>query len=411
MNVLDRQPGRMSDAELSAAIKQMIEAGEPESLRLDYKETLNLSTPKQRAELAKDVSSFANEQGGTLIYGVPEVSDGDLPRPAPLSECGMPIHDGLPEQVENILLSAIQPVLHAITIRVVDIEETKPKRLLVIHHPESYWKPHMVEGYANGRFYRRGNYRAIPMSEREVEAAYTAREASRMHARDFLATASFGNHTGRVLKAVACPVVKGQFKEMLLQPGIKAWLNDNGPFPMNRSPYHEQIPFLDGWRFLSSDKGNVAGSFYEARLFHNGATCLNMDGHSCVFGEFFALSEIGDDLTDLFLRYSGRVFKALGIDGPVIIQVSLLGARGLGCVRNDDEFRSLMAGRERIKNGEPARFRGGYYRTLEELENRYQESDDITFEEESSVADILDQPENLTNRLVSRLASAFGIWG
>ncbi|HOP79063.1 MAG TPA: ATP-binding protein [Armatimonadota bacterium] len=403
----------MSDAELSSAIKALIEDHEPESLRLDYKETLDISKDSGKKELAKDVSSFANEQGGVLVYGVPEARDGELPRPKPLAECGMEIDPGLPESIERILISTVQPPLHALTIRVVDLPEIAPKQLLIIQHPESYWKPHMIEGYGVRRYYRRGNFQAVIMNEREVEAAYLARESARAHVRDFLRAASFGNHPGTVLRATACPVLRGQFKEMLLHPGITNWLSKNAPFSLHLSMQGDWAPFLDGWRFLGTEKGNISGKLYEMRVFHNGAICLNMDvGSACVFDGFLGLSELRDYLPDLFLRSSERIFRALGVAGPLILQVCLTGARGLGCVRDDDEFRRLSAARNKISNGERSvRFNRHFYDTLEELEKRYQDGDQIVFEEESSVSDIQEQPEAVVDRLISRLGMAFGVWG
>ena len=43
-----------------------------ESIRLDYKRDLDLSTRPKRAEAAKDVSALANTAGGRLVYGIDE---------------------------------------------------------------------------------------------------------------------------------------------------------------------------------------------------------------------------------------------------------------------------------------------------------------------------------------------------
>ncbi|MDO8586311.1 MAG: ATP-binding protein [Armatimonadota bacterium] len=408
---MTRDIRNMTDAELSVAVKSMIDAHEPESLRLDYKETLDISKESGKKELAKDVSSFANEQGGVLIYGVPEARDGELPRPKALAECGMEIDRGLPESIERILISTVQPPLHALAVRVIDLPEIAPKYLLLIHHPESYWRPHMIEGYGVRRYYRRGNLQAVIMNEREVEAAYLARESARAHVRDFFRAASFGNHPGTVLRATACPVLRGQFKEMLLHPGITNWLSNNAPFSLHLSMTGDWAPFLDGWRFLGAEKGNISGKLYEMRLFHNGAICLNLDvGSDCVFEGFLALSELREYLSDLLLRSAGRTFSALGIGGPLVLQISLFGARGLGCVRDNDEYQQLSAAHRKIENGEPARFKGRFYSTLAELEKRYEDGDQIVFEEESSVSDIQEQTEKVLDRLISRLGTAFGVW-
>lgn len=404
----------MPDAELSAAIKQMIEAGEPESIRLDYKQTLDISAPKKRMELAKDVSSFANQEGGTLIYGVPELRDGDLPRPAPLSECGMEIGSGLPEQVENIILSAVHPVLYATTIRVVDIEEIKPKQLLVIHHPESYWKPHMVDGYGDERYYRRGNYRAIKMSEREVEAAYLAREATRTHAREFLDTGLFGLDYGMHIRAVACPVSPGHYKDQMLHPNFRQWLDSNHPMGQsNGARAGEWIPFLDGWRFISVPDGSISGKLYEIRVFHNGGVCLNLDPrkHS-IESNTVLLDNLERDLLNLFVRYTSTVFDGLSVGGPVVVRFWLFHAKGLRAAPKAEVHRKIQGIRQQIaERGVAVSGRGAYQTAPDEPGQPYMDAQDMTFEEETSADEIADQPEHLVSRLITRIAAAFGLRG
>lgn len=52
-------------------IEELIKAQVQESLNLDYKRSNSISN-KSRAEIAKDVSAFANSDGGLIIYGVEE---------------------------------------------------------------------------------------------------------------------------------------------------------------------------------------------------------------------------------------------------------------------------------------------------------------------------------------------------
>lgn len=55
---------RLSESELSEFVRWLIESKEPESLYLNYKEALDVTKDSGKKELAKDISSFANEQGG-----------------------------------------------------------------------------------------------------------------------------------------------------------------------------------------------------------------------------------------------------------------------------------------------------------------------------------------------------------
>lgn len=400
----------MSDVELSSFIKDMIETNEPESIRLDYKETLNIKTEAGKKELCKDVSSFANEQGGAVLYGVPETCIDDLPRPKPLSECGIDIDPRLPERIENVLLSAVQPVLPSLVIKVIDIEEIKPRQLLLVYHPESYWKPHMVEGYKDQRYYRRGNYRTIQMTERNVEALYQAREASRLYAKDFLESKSFGITSVKQLRAVVCPIMPGRYKEKMLQGNFRDWIDQNGPKCETHTRRGSWEPFLDGCRFLSHPEGSIYGKQYEIRLFHNGAICLNLDGNSYISSKYLHIEAIKDDLHDLFLDFFGRVSTGLDLSGPVVINLFMIGIADTIFVRDEIEERRLNGIKLNVKEGRPEYYNGHSFNSLSDLNQLTINVDQIRFDEESSVDEIIYQPKKVIGRIVSRIGMAFGRW-
>lgn len=99
-----KSPHLLSPEELTTSIRGLINEEWPESDILDYKAALNYSQRKDRIELAKDVSSFANEVGGTVIYGVPEKANQTVPLPAAIDQCGLEVRPKMLETVENILL-------------------------------------------------------------------------------------------------------------------------------------------------------------------------------------------------------------------------------------------------------------------------------------------------------------------
>lgn len=165
---LPKHPRLMNDDELCDWVKSLIERRAPESSSLDYKAQISIENKTKRIELCKDVSSFANEGGGILLYGVPEMEDNGVPVPKDLSECGIEIPKDLSMGIENVLTDVVRPLLPELHIRELNLKELAPKSLLIVYHPESWNKPHMVEGYKHARYYRRGNFRAIIMNERQV---------------------------------------------------------------------------------------------------------------------------------------------------------------------------------------------------------------------------------------------------
>ena len=136
-----------------------------ESQILDYKEQL-LDDNK----LLKHVSAFANTQGGFLVYGVKETGNGGYPEEI----LGIDTNQINKERIEQVILGNIQPRLN-IKIQLVEHEDPT-KTVVVIEIPNSHLKPHM-----NGRdntFYKRYNFEALPMTEREVNDTYKRRITS-----------------------------------------------------------------------------------------------------------------------------------------------------------------------------------------------------------------------------------------
>ena len=93
-----------SEDDLDALIRDGVE----ENARLEYKREIDLS-PSGKKEICRDLSAFANGQGGILIYGIEEESRKDLgsspKRIKPLTDASVK------ETLENVLLNGISPHL------------------------------------------------------------------------------------------------------------------------------------------------------------------------------------------------------------------------------------------------------------------------------------------------------------
>lgn len=133
-----------------------------ESLILDYKEQL-----LEDDKLLKQVSSFANAQGGFLIFGIRETGKGGYPEEI----LGIDKDQINKERMEQIILSNIQPRLN-VKIDLIDHKDTS-KAIVVVQIPNSYLKPHMYS--RDNRFYRRYQFEALPMAEMEISDTYRRR--------------------------------------------------------------------------------------------------------------------------------------------------------------------------------------------------------------------------------------------
>nr|WP_248278133.1 ATP-binding protein [Paenibacillus sp. SZ31] len=114
-----------------------------------------------KKELSKDVSAFANSDGGILVYGV--VEEGNIP---------VRIDNGCDpvkvtrEWIEQVIDSRIQRKIDGIRIHQVDLSgENFGRVLYVISIPQSVDAPHMAD---DNRYYKRYNFKSSPMEDYEV---------------------------------------------------------------------------------------------------------------------------------------------------------------------------------------------------------------------------------------------------
>ncbi|MBD0327999.1 MAG: ATP-binding protein [Pyrinomonadaceae bacterium] len=142
-----------------------------ENLTVEYKRELSTSTNKDRSELCKDVSAFANSQGGTVFYGVDEDQPDRTPRLPPYGTPRRVGRQSVEEWASQVLRSGVQPPLD-FEMETFDYGGGPDRCVLVVRTNASPSAPHMVTLKADnryyGRFYRRSNYESRIAEEYEV---------------------------------------------------------------------------------------------------------------------------------------------------------------------------------------------------------------------------------------------------
>ena len=186
-------------------LDQMIADGIEESLSLDYKRADSLAkTDGKKAEVTKDVSSFANSSGGVLIYGVAEFDD--------------EARKHLPERIDPIkrteiskewldqVIQTIQPRIEDVVIHPVTISEADNTVCYVVEVPQSH-TAHMARDH---RYHKRHNFTTAQMEDYEVRDVMSRRTHPQIRASIFVNKRAGGykpegvilvklENTGRVL--------------------------------------------------------------------------------------------------------------------------------------------------------------------------------------------------------------------
>ncbi|PZO44583.1 MAG: hypothetical protein DCF19_02220 [Pseudanabaena frigida] len=128
-------------------IERLIENGIAESKTIEYKRELPNNSDEAKKEFLADVSSFANSEGGDILFGI-EAENGN---PTKLSNLHIADNDKARLQYESIIRDGIAPRIK-FDIKIIDINNTK---VLLIRIYKSWNKPHRVEYKNTHKFYSR----------------------------------------------------------------------------------------------------------------------------------------------------------------------------------------------------------------------------------------------------------------
>ena len=144
-------------------IKSYIENKVEENLNLDYKAAGSLQrNDKKTNEISKDVSAFANSDGGTIIYGIQEDK---INRHLPDSIDPIDRKEISKEWLEQIIQSKIRPRIRGIKIHSVTVNEEKNQVVYAVEIPQS----NTAHQANDKKYYRRFNFNSEPMYDYEIK--------------------------------------------------------------------------------------------------------------------------------------------------------------------------------------------------------------------------------------------------
>lgn len=154
-------------------LKKLIADGVEEGSELEYKAAAALDK-NGKDEITKDVSAFANSNGGILIYGI--------------AESRTPGREHLPERIDPVnrvtfpkewlehIIGMIRPRLSALRIHPVKLASGVQDVAYVVEIP----KGETAHQATNFRFYRRYNFEAVPMLEHEIRDVMSRQKSPKL---------------------------------------------------------------------------------------------------------------------------------------------------------------------------------------------------------------------------------------
>lgn len=156
-------------------LEALIKEGVREGALIDYKRAINLKESAAKAELLRDVSSFANSAGGHIVIGVEE-------------ERGLPIcldgisadFEKLEQQINQILRTHIDPPVTAFRMRAVPL--AKGTFVFLLRIDKAWNGPHMVMMDGENRCWTRDHSgkRMMDIPDLKQALAFSEGAAERM---------------------------------------------------------------------------------------------------------------------------------------------------------------------------------------------------------------------------------------
>jgi len=143
-------------------VKSFIENQIEENLNLDYKASGSLQrNDKKTNEISKDLSAFANSDGGTIIYGIKE---DQINTHLPDSIDPINRKEISKEWLEQIIQSKVRPRINGIVIHSVTVNENSDDVVYVVEIPKS----NTAHQANDKKYYKRFNFNSEPMYDYEI---------------------------------------------------------------------------------------------------------------------------------------------------------------------------------------------------------------------------------------------------
>lgn len=318
-------------------LELLIQNQTSEKRTIDYKLNLVLDTDENKKEFLADIISFANTNGGVIIYGMREEKG------IPIELIGIAIEnaDLLKGRIESIIRDGISPKYSS--ANVIDISINDTHKAIIIKIPKSWSAPHLVWYKRSSKFFaRNSSHGKYQLEISEIRSSILASEYLYEKIRNFRldriskiinhdTPVELLNEPQFVLHMI--PINSFSVQEKIESKKFNALINT----PNSLQDYRKEFNF-DGFVFHNRfDQINLADRY--CQIFRNGIIELVnadftdiMDNCKLIFGKKFERFYIEEMSTWI------ELLKFLGFNPPFVLLFSVLGIRGYKFSLNDNHF-------------------------------------------------------------------------
>ena len=169
--MIEEDINKISEGDLQFLIDNAV----VEKKTLEYKQELPGDSDSDKKEFLADVSSFANANGGDLIYGI--VEDKKTGKPIKLKGLNIKFAklDKEITRLRNIIRNGIKPRILSENIKRIPLSSKKPA--LIIRVPKSWVITHRVTLKGHNKFYSRSSNGRYELDVAELRIAFNISES------------------------------------------------------------------------------------------------------------------------------------------------------------------------------------------------------------------------------------------
>jgi hypothetical protein len=386
-----------------AHIDRLISDEVQESIHLDYKSSAAIDASKFD-ELVRDVSSFANSDGGVLIYGVQE--KGHLPVS---KDVGVDHAKYNRERLEDIISSRISPRID--DVRIAQIPLTTSTSIYAIGIPKSFRGPHQA---SDKKYYKRFNFKREPMEDYEINDVRARRQtirplieigiSIRHHVLIYMYVSNIGEETAENVTFE----LPDQVRAWAEKDHARLFLNGVKYFPPKRKFSfrlgHTPALLKEGDNTLS--RFEIGVSYEHPALDGRITEVFRIDlldfwgsytGESEIYELGKEIKEAANKLTDEVGKLSGHISRLTSIAGPTGIDLSVSSLKNL---------RHITTGNETLEKINPTSLSHNVFMEVlgVDLETAYLLSD---FFYQGNGSSGLDEVEGVTAEMIENIKKHF----
>lgn len=306
-------------------IQALVSAEIPEGVQIDYKLQLPGNGDEDKREFLADISSFANGQGGDLVYGIRE----EQGRAVEIVELSLDLeHEIL--RLMSIARTGIDPRIPALTVRGIPV---RSGFVVVVRARRSWLLPHMVTFKNYSRFFVRGAAGKHQLDVSELRSLFRIGAESERFIRAFRS-----ERLAHIVSDTTPVRLTGKHRVVLhLVPLSGASLTERlGLEDFEQRATQLRPPRASGssWRHnldgfvCYTGRGEGAATGY-AQIFRNGAieavetSLLEPDSQ----GPYIPSVLFEQDLLECVSTYL-KLLKEVGVAPPLVAMLTLLNVQG-----------------------------------------------------------------------------------